>query len=102
MEHEVISRAEAKALGRKRYFTGKSCKYGHVAERQVPNGNCCECHRAHDRAYDAANREKRLAYFRARYAANKDKWIAYARAHREKIAAARREKAQARTLPGQT
>jgi hypothetical protein len=93
MERESISWSEAKALGRKRYFTGKPCKHGHVAERQVPNGNCCECKRAYDRAYDQANREKLLAFFRARYAANKDKWLTYARARREKIEAARREKA---------
>ena len=90
MEHEVISRAEAIALCRRRYFTGKSCKHGHVAERQVWNGNCCECHRTHDRAYDEANREKRLAYFRARYAANKDKWLVYARPKLDKVAATRR------------
>lgn len=98
MERESISRSEAKALGRKRYFTGKPCKRGHVAERLVPNGNCRECERARDRLYDAANREKRLAYYRARYVANAEKHRAYAHAYyvanREKIAAASREKAE--------
>jgi hypothetical protein len=32
---EIISRAEAKARGLTRYFTGKPCKYGHIAERYV-------------------------------------------------------------------
>lgn len=37
-----MSRAEAKAAGLKRYFTGKPCPKGHVAERYV-NGTCYEC-----------------------------------------------------------
>ena len=36
----VISRAEAKAQGLKRYFTGRPCKHGHIAERAV-SGKCC-------------------------------------------------------------
>lgn len=36
-------RAEAKALGLKRYFTGKPCKRGHVAERSVHRAMCVEC-----------------------------------------------------------
>lgn len=43
-DHEIISRAEAKARGLKRYFTGKSCVNGHVSERML-SGNCIECHR---------------------------------------------------------
>lgn len=27
-----------------RYFTGKPCRHGHVAERKVANGICVECH----------------------------------------------------------
>ena len=40
--------AEAKRLGVTRYFTGKACKYGHVAERAA-NGHCIECNRIADR-----------------------------------------------------
>lgn len=36
------TRAEAKATGAKYYFTGKPCKRGHTAEREV-KGNCVEC-----------------------------------------------------------
>jgi len=43
---QIISRAEAKAKGLKRYFTGKPCKHGHVAERQVYNATCVVCERA--------------------------------------------------------
>lgn len=37
---KIISRAEAKALGLKRYFTGTACKNGGVAERSTGNGEC--------------------------------------------------------------
>lgn len=42
---EIISRSEALARGLKRYFTGKPCKHGHIAERLVSQTNCCECDR---------------------------------------------------------
>jgi hypothetical protein len=48
---EIITRAEAKARGLKRYFTGKPCRNkGHVAERLTSNGNCMECKREQGRA----------------------------------------------------
>jgi 5-methylcytosine-specific restriction endonuclease McrA len=40
---KIISCAEAKALGLKRYFTGAPCKRGHIAERATVNSTCCEC-----------------------------------------------------------
>ena len=43
----IISRDEARTLGLKRFFTGKPCKYGHVAERRVGNYACMKCDRAH-------------------------------------------------------
>jgi hypothetical protein len=39
----AIGRDEAKALGLKRFFTGKPCKHGHVAERGLSNPGCMEC-----------------------------------------------------------
>jgi hypothetical protein len=39
----VISIARARQLGLKRYFTGQPCSAGHVAERYVSMGGCCEC-----------------------------------------------------------
>jgi hypothetical protein len=46
---KVISRAEAKAAGLKRYFTGLPCPNGHIAARFVRQGNCTECHLDHQR-----------------------------------------------------
>ena len=54
----IISRDEARALGLKRYFTGKPCKHGHVAERGVNGPGCMECTRERMRERRAANPEK--------------------------------------------
>jgi hypothetical protein len=70
----IIGRAEARALGLKRYFTGKPCKHGHVAERSV-SGGCMECNRGHDREWRAANPEKDRERKRLHYAKNKDKLL---------------------------
>lgn len=42
-EEPQKSRAAAKAAGSKRYFTGKPCKYGHIAPRLSSNGTCFSC-----------------------------------------------------------
>jgi 5-methylcytosine-specific restriction endonuclease McrA len=44
-------RVAAKAAGLKRYFTGKPCKHGHIAERLVSCGLCVECSKASVSAY---------------------------------------------------
>jgi len=41
--HTLISRADAAANHQQRYFTGKSCKRGHVAQRFTVSGNCATC-----------------------------------------------------------
>ena len=64
-----ISRTEAKALGLRRYFTGKPCKHGHVAERLICNKGCVVCqalkvgnnkeyHREKNREWRKANPER--------------------------------------------
>lgn len=66
MADETISiplpktRAEAKAKGVMRFFTGKPCKRGHVAERYTANPNCIECLRL----VAERDREQRLKYLR--------------------------------------
>jgi 5-methylcytosine-specific restriction endonuclease McrA len=37
------TRKEAKVLGSTRYFTGVSCKHGHVAKRDTSSGACVAC-----------------------------------------------------------
>src|ERR1700678_1301496 len=41
----IISFGEARANGFLRYFTGKPCRRGHIAERHTSNGVCMECHK---------------------------------------------------------
>lgn len=45
-EGPLISRREARARGFIRYFTGKPCKHGHIADRRVSDCACNECSRA--------------------------------------------------------
>lgn len=65
----IISRADAKAAGLKRYFTGEPCKHGHIAERQVGDGKCVVCSSKHATEWGHKNLDKRRAW----HAANKDK-----------------------------
>ena len=69
---EIITRAEAKARGLTRYFTGKPCKHGHLAERTTRDGVCQACKPILDRQFFLRHREKRLAAMRKYYAANED------------------------------
>jgi 5-methylcytosine-specific restriction endonuclease McrA len=48
---QIITRKDAKARGLKYYFTGKPCKYGHVADRRVDNSDCLICARKKQRRY---------------------------------------------------
>lgn len=40
LQLHLISRKQAKAMGLKRFFTGKPCKYNQVALRRTSNGTC--------------------------------------------------------------
>jgi 5-methylcytosine-specific restriction endonuclease McrA len=60
----TISRKEAKAQGRKRFFTGEPCPKGHVSERMVSNSNCVECLRLASAAYHERHRERLIADMR--------------------------------------
>ena len=51
-------RNEAKAKGKKWYFTGDPCKYGHIKDRLVSNGKCRECNR------QDSERSNRLGLYR--------------------------------------
>lgn len=55
-EPVVIGSVEAKAQGRKTYFTGKPCKRGHIDQRLVANANCVQCNRDNSDAFNAQRR----------------------------------------------
>ncbi|AUR93378.1 hypothetical protein NVP1187O_065 [Vibrio phage 1.187.O._10N.286.49.F1] len=44
-EGNLVTRKEAVEQGLKNYFTGKSCKHGHVETRQTCSGQCNQCKR---------------------------------------------------------
>lgn len=52
---KIILRADAKALGIKRYYTGKLCARGHDSERATSNGTCLACKVEHMREWAARN-----------------------------------------------
>jgi hypothetical protein len=46
---EIITQADAKARGFKRYFDGTRCTRGHIAEKYVRGRGCVECARTRQR-----------------------------------------------------
>ena len=75
----VVERKQAKELGLVRYFTGKPCKRGHVAERQVSSKLCMECQRDVVARWRKDNLERERALERAGHHRNKEKRNAYSR-----------------------
>lgn len=45
-----MNRKEAAAAGLERYIPGKPCRRGHICERYVRNGSCCECVALHNKS----------------------------------------------------
>lgn len=50
----VVTRAQAHTLGFKKFFTGATCKHGHVADRWVTTGACVVCVRNANKKYARA------------------------------------------------
>jgi len=69
----VISRKEAISLGLSRYFTGKPCGNGHIAERIVCDHRCVECRRQASRLRYAADPEKHRKIRKDSYRKNPEK-----------------------------
>ncbi len=95
----IISRKAARVLDLKRYFTGKTCKNGHVDERQVSNGCCVSCFKVtlskyrtvhydltleRNRKYRQDNPEWAKEQSRKHYKGNKEKFSAKAKIWRSK------------------
>ena len=58
MADQIISRAEAKAQGLKRYFTGEPCKNGHIAQRNVRDYMCSACAKDYVRNHRLAHLDR--------------------------------------------
>jgi len=70
---EIISRKEAKARGLTRYFTGRPCKNGHIAEHRV-SGACVECLRIKKRTTEYKAQQRKYKVSREKRNASNDKW----------------------------
>lgn len=82
---DVMTRDDARALGRKKFFSGIPCANGHLAERYVRNGQCIECRK---QRYDQeVARDYNMAYRAKNKAALSD----YDKAKYQKVAARHRE-----------
>ena len=78
MKHlHLIKRSVAKEFGLLRYYTGKPCKRGHIAQRLVSIGHCYECLR------EVQTDPKLVAHKKQRYAENKEAVLAVCKVWRE-------------------
>lgn len=92
MTLEVITRSVAREQGLTHYFTGKPCKWGHVAGRSVSTKNCCACELERGRRRREKNRATYNENSRRLYKANPDRFRERARQWREKNLEKSREK----------
>jgi len=84
----IVTRAEAKVSGAKRYFTGKPCPNGHLSLRFTADAKCMECNRSIVRKWQDANRAKCRETCKNYYWQNLDKYAAYRDANKDRIRAA--------------
>jgi hypothetical protein len=110
-EGSVVTRNAALKRGIKRYFTGKACSNGHVAQRQTKSGTCIVCsrlsmarrrsrnpekyaeidHRSHRKTHQKRLEQGRR-YHQANRAVRNAQSRLYYREHREEIAERSRQR----------
>lgn len=88
-----FERGRAKERGETRYFNGKPCPKGHVADRMVVNGRCCECMREYKLRPEVRKRNMVLVKKDQKLNPEKyaERWATYYKKHGEKL----RKKAKA-------
>lgn len=101
--HEIMKPRQAKALGLKRYFTGKPCRaMGHISERLVSSRSCVKCdnekiiiwrlrNRGHISAY---NQKHGKNYYKLNKGIMKTKHAKYHEKNKKKILARQKEYAR--------
>lgn len=110
---QIVSRADAKAHGIRKYFTAIRCRRGHASERSTATGHClaCERERSARREQSAEYREKRSAAAKKRRAqpgyieAEKERYLSQAvqervRAYRRSEPVKRKRRAYAKSAKG--
>lgn len=103
---EQAERHLAKQNGKPRYFTGRPCKAGHVADRRTGNGECIACAYERQKKFRADNpeaaRAKDARHRAAKYAIVLERTRSWRNRNRAKIAAynkARRQLCPEKFLP---
>jgi len=71
--NEIFSRKEALVRGVPRYYTGKPCKRGHIAERVTANLRCVECYND-AAATDGGKEARKLANVKSKYGLSSDQY----------------------------
>jgi hypothetical protein len=71
MLQEVISKKDAIEKGLKRYFTGKPCVHGHIAERLVSDCVCLMCAKIKLKGWVAKNKDRCYEIHKKYYDRNK-------------------------------
>lgn len=79
----IINRKDAKNKKLKRYFNGKPCRHGHICERYVGDGKCCECASIRKSAWYHENKRISAERNKAWYEQNKVRAALWGRAYRE-------------------
>lgn len=79
--YTIITKAEARAKGLKRYFTGKPCKHDHLSEQYIGNGGCVKCHTKRFTSEENNRRSKMFNERRPEYA--KERSRLYGKNNRE-------------------
>ena len=92
----VILRAQAKEAGLKTYFTGKPCPSGHVAERQVSSGGCCECKKQASKQWHSQHADHNADYGKAYRAQRGEDLLAKKREYQRDWNAANKEEKRRR------
>lgn len=87
---DVISRAEAIALGQRWYFTGVSCPRGHIAKRSVSNRDCRKCADTRRSERDAVDPQRAKARNWRRYHKDSEAGRRKSKENRDKNIEARR------------
>lgn len=88
-----MTRAEAKSVGARTYFTGNPCKQGHISERTTINGTCIECGNAACQRWGAKNHARRLRYYAEYRAQTVDQRSAWGKVYRAANAEAVKKRA---------
>lgn len=83
----IVTRAEAKAAGKTRYYTGRPCAAGHVVERYVSKRCCVRCSLEQQQTDLKQRRAYNAAYYAAHRLLAQQRTSAYEKANREQTRA---------------